>query len=334
MFAVNFLGGYTTVPAILRHHNTYCSYADVIMPHFFFSVGFALRLVILKEIERSGQRTAYIRGLKRGFALFLFGCLFYQLDGSFRSWESLKELGWSGFVAQSFRQSPFQALTHIGVTTLWVLPVIGLSGRIRLFYLVASGLLHLGLSHWFWYENLHEWRVIDGGLLGFLSWTVPTLAGAFAYDWLRISPGKAIRLLLIGGTVLMTLGYSISCIGAGGRWASSPFFPPHTEVDMWMMSQRAGSLSYHIFAAGFSFATYAIFVWLTDIRGKQLDVFSQLGKNAFAAYVIHMIVLTCFGRFGPRDSPVWYAVTISACGCWLSYIMTCWCNRRELFLRL
>ncbi len=69
------------VPAILRYHNTYCSYADVIVPQFFFAVGFALRLVVLKEIERSGQRTAYIRGLKRGFALFLFGGLFYRLDG-------------------------------------------------------------------------------------------------------------------------------------------------------------------------------------------------------------------------------------------------------------
>ena len=334
MFAVNFLGGYTAVPAILRHHNTYCSYADVIMPQFFFAVGFALRLVMLKEIERGGQRAAYIRGLKRGFALVLFGCLFYQLDGNFRTWESLRELGWSGFFAQSFRRSAFQALTHIGVTTLWVLPVIALSGRIRFFYMAASGLLHLGLSRWFWYETLHDWGVIDGGMLGFLSWTVPTLCGAVAYDWVRTTPGNAIRPLLIGGVALMSLGYAISCLSAEGHWASAPFFPPHKEVDMWTMSQRAGSLSYHMFAAGFSFGTYAFFVWITDLRGKQWDVFSQLGKNAFAAYVIHMIVMVCIGRFGPSDSPLWYAATLSAFGCWLSCVMTCWCNRRELFLRL
>ena len=40
MFVVNFLGGFASVPAILRHHNTYCSYADIVMPHFFFAVGF------------------------------------------------------------------------------------------------------------------------------------------------------------------------------------------------------------------------------------------------------------------------------------------------------
>lgn len=334
MFAVNFLGGYTAVPAILRHHYTYCSYADVVMPQFFFAVGFALRLVILKEIERSGQGAAFIRGIKRGLALILFGCLFYQLDGHFRTWESLKELGWSGFFEKSFRQNAFQALTHIGVTTLWVLPVIALSGRIRLAYLVASGLLHLGLSHWFWYETLQEWRVIDGGMLGFLSWTIPTLVGAFAYDWVRASPSGAIRRLLIWGAALMALGYALSCLSAGGHWAAAPFFPPLREVDLWTMSQRAGSLSYLTFAAGFSLASYAFFVWLTDLRGKQWNVFSQLGKNAFAAYVIHMIAMTCLGRFGPSDAPLWYAVMLSALGCWLSYVMTCWCNRRELFLRL
>lgn len=334
MFVVNFVGGYAAVPPILKHHNTYCSYADVIMPQFFFAVGFALRLVILKELERSGRRQASIRGLKRGFALVLFGCLFYELDGNFKTWESLGELGWSGFFEQGFRRSPLQALTHIGVTTLWVLPVIALSGRTRAWYLIASGLLHLGLSRWFWYETLHEWRVIDGGLLGFLSWTIPTLAGAFAYDWVSRSPGHAMRPLLMWGAVFMAAGYAVSCLGAGGHWASPPFFPPYREVDLWTMSQRAGSVSYLLFAAGFSFVTYAFFVWLTDLRGTQVLVFSELGKNALTAYVIHIIVMNCLGRFGPDDSPMWYVVTLSAFGIWLSYLMTCWCNKRELFLRL
>ncbi|MEM7383790.1 MAG: acyltransferase family protein [Verrucomicrobiota bacterium] len=334
MLAVNFLGGYTAVPAVLRHHYTYCSYADIIMPQFFFAVGFSLRLVMLKAIKRSGRRSAYLRGVQRGFALILFGCLFYQLDGHFKTWESLKELGWSGFFAHSFRQSAFQALTHIGVTTLWVLPVIALSGRIRLGYLIASAGLHLALSHWFWYETLHEWRVIDGGLLGFLSWTIPTLAGALAYDWVRLSPGNTIRPLVLWGMALMVLGYALSCLSGGGHWDSPPFFPPAREVDLWTMSQRAGSVSYLVFASGFALATYAFFVWITDLRGRQSNLFSQLGRNAFAAYVIHMIILVCFGRFAPRDAPLWYAVTLSGFGCWLSYLMTCWCNRRELFLRL
>jgi predicted acyltransferase len=44
MFVVNFLGGFAVTPAVLRHHNSYCSYADTIMPQFLFAVGFAFRL--------------------------------------------------------------------------------------------------------------------------------------------------------------------------------------------------------------------------------------------------------------------------------------------------
>src|SRR4051794_41872339 len=54
MLLVNFLGAYKAVPALLKHHNTYCSYADTIMPQFFFAVGFAYRLTFLRRLERQG----------------------------------------------------------------------------------------------------------------------------------------------------------------------------------------------------------------------------------------------------------------------------------------
>ena len=47
MFFVNFIGYFAVTPAIFKHHNTYCSYADTIMPQFFFAVGFAYRLHVL-----------------------------------------------------------------------------------------------------------------------------------------------------------------------------------------------------------------------------------------------------------------------------------------------
>src|SRR3954462_10969048 len=54
MLLVNFVGGYKVVPAILKHHNTYCSHADTIMPQCFFAVGFAYRLTFLRRLERLG----------------------------------------------------------------------------------------------------------------------------------------------------------------------------------------------------------------------------------------------------------------------------------------
>jgi predicted acyltransferase len=57
MLLVNFIGGFTAVPAIFKHHNTYCSYADTIMPQFFFAVGFAYRLTFLRRAQADGYRS-------------------------------------------------------------------------------------------------------------------------------------------------------------------------------------------------------------------------------------------------------------------------------------
>ena len=35
MFLVNYLSGFWAAPFVCHHHNTYCSYADTIMPAFF-----------------------------------------------------------------------------------------------------------------------------------------------------------------------------------------------------------------------------------------------------------------------------------------------------------
>jgi predicted acyltransferase len=334
MIAVNFLGGFKSVPSVLRHHNTYCSYADTIMPHFLFAVGFALRLVLLKEIDRHGRGAAYVRGMRRALSLFLIGIIFYQLDGKYDTWAKLQELGWTGFFTESFKRNAFQALTHIGVTSLWILPVITLGGRWRLGYLLVSVILHVVISKVFWYETLHEWRVIDGGPLGFFSWAMPAIAGSFAYDWVKQGPQQALRPLALWGVVLMMVGYGISCLSQGGQLSAAPFFPPHTEIDMWTMSQRAGSVSYLAFAGGLSLLLYALFVWFCDIHGKSLKLFTQLGANAFAAYIIHLTVLSAFGKFAPKDAPLWYAVVFTLLGGYLSLRMTRWCNDRKLFLRL
>ena len=113
MFLVNFIGSYAAVHPIFKHHNNYNSYADTIMPQFFFAVGFALRLALLRNIEKLGAGAAYRKAVNRCLALILVGVIVYHLDGNYAKWEDLRALGWSGFFASSFWQSPFQALVHI-----------------------------------------------------------------------------------------------------------------------------------------------------------------------------------------------------------------------------
>ncbi|MCX6613983.1 MAG: heparan-alpha-glucosaminide N-acetyltransferase domain-containing protein [Acidobacteria bacterium] len=327
MFLVNFIGGYQVVHDVLKHHNTYNSYADTIMPHFFFAVGFATRLGMLKGAETGAM-------VKRGLGLVLLGLVVYGLDGNYKTWASLTELGWWGFIEKSFLRSPFQALTHIGVTCLWILPVMRRRSRDLILFGMASGLLHLALSGWFWFEFLMRVRVIDGGMLGFLSWAVPTLAGALAYDAVKkYGAAMALPVLLRWGVVLSLVGYLISCVHGV---EAPPFWPPWNPVDLWTMTQRAGSLSYQTFSAGFSLLVYGGFLWLADIRkpGFESAFLRTFGTNALAGYLIHSMVSDVVRKFAPKDSTLLWVCFVTGVYFLITWSFVRALEKRGLFLRL
>jgi predicted acyltransferase len=54
MFLVNFLSPFVAAPFVLKHHSSYCSYADTIMGNFLFAVGFAFRLSFGRRAIQQG----------------------------------------------------------------------------------------------------------------------------------------------------------------------------------------------------------------------------------------------------------------------------------------
>ena len=77
MLLVNFVGPFAATPAVLQHHNTYCSYADTIMPHFLFAVGFAFRLTFGRRARTQGLWAAYGHVARRLVGLALIAIVFY-----------------------------------------------------------------------------------------------------------------------------------------------------------------------------------------------------------------------------------------------------------------
>ena len=67
MFLVNFVGGYAAFAEVMKHHSDrpYFSYADTIMPQFFFAVGFAYRLTFLRRLQTVGYGSAAAAALRR-----------------------------------------------------------------------------------------------------------------------------------------------------------------------------------------------------------------------------------------------------------------------------
>ncbi len=336
MILVNFLGGFQEIHLILKHRNTYCSYADTIMPQFFFAVGFAYRLTFLRRLARDGFRLAAEAAIRRNLGLILVGFVVYHLGGRYEHWSDLRNTGPISLIGEAFRREPFQALVHIAIASLWVLPVIAAGRAARIGWMIGSGALHLALSWWFYREWAWKTPVIDGGPLGFLSWTIPLLVGSLAYDAVV---GTADRLRGAGklagwSIVLMLAGYGLS--SARGEWAPPPFVPPPdgTIPDLWTMSQRTGSTSYLTFAAGFSTAVYALFVLACDLGGWGNRVFRTFGVNALAAYVMHSIVAGAVKPYVPNDSPLWYVVLAFSLYFLICYAFNRYLEEHRIFLKL
>jgi predicted acyltransferase len=402
MFLVNFLGHYYTAPFVCHHHNTYCSYADTIMPQFFFAVGFSMRLSFGRRVMQQGAFSAYWHMIKRLIGLALVAIFIqYQAEPPWgkdvkHTWENLQQIGaWHAVWPHAIKNTWFQTLMHIAVTSLWILPVIRLSAIWRILYMVLSAVLHLGISAVFnfqWVNGIPPFDAggtgIDGGPLGFLSWTIPTMIGTLACD-VALNPatsgGGKFSRLLVWGVVLMALGWGASCLTRMydvpfspvtvrtfhfsespvvptneqfQKWfdnlkqrdwskvlAEPPLVPPpHSQEEVtdpkkieegektedrsyevrkwnyWMMSQRAGSISYLTFGAGLSLAIYGLFYLLADMIGLKIGVFRTLGVNALVGYILHDMIGDAVNRFMPRDSPpiaMWCAFAVFFFVTWL-----------------
>lgn len=333
MLAVNFLGDYkAVVPAVFRHHNTYCSYADAIMPQFLLAVGFAARLTLTRRLDRDGPRPAYGHAVARCLGLLLLGFVIYHLDGEAKTWADLKALGLGGFFAKAFGRSYFQTLVHIALATLWCLPVIAAGTGARLAWMVASASLHVWLSLGGYYDWVMRRPGIDGGPLGFLTWTIPLIVGTIAYDIVaEARRGATLRLLAIAAA-LMALGYGLTAVD--GRPDAPPFVPPDGPVGPWTMSQRSGSVTYLSFSAGFALASYVAFVLAIDVGGLRVGLFGTLGRNALAAYILHPMVASAVKPYLPRDAPG--AVVAIGFGLYfgLTYLFVRYLERNAIHLKL
>jgi hypothetical protein len=271
MFLVNFLGAFYAAPYLFGHHLVFCSYADTIMPHFFFAVGFSMRLSWSRRTKADGLAKTYWHSIQRSLALAVIAILWYGgrphlPEGVSFEWESFKTIGVWGAVWKQLKVDWFQTLLHIAVTSIWILPVIRASARIRLGFLLFSVLLHAGLNYWFYFpwNNGPQFKGIDGGPLGFLTWTVPTLIGTLAFDWVRdyqlgsVTSRSTCRRFLVWAVFLCLFGWMLSC---GTRWvdfdrsqlpetperlpvlAEHPVIPAAEDLSSWTQALTDGQWS-------------------------------------------------------------------------------------------
>jgi predicted acyltransferase len=211
MLLVNFLGQSAICPRILKHTHDYCSYADTIMPQFLFAAGFAMRLSLGKRMA-AGGKMPWGRALRRIGGLAIVAIAWYTFCDFNDIVKKIRVQPFGQVLQILFKRELFQTLLHIAATSLWILPVMTSSARVRIMYALFSGILHLVVSQWFnfvWVNTSPGG--IDGGPLGFLTWSIPAICGTLACDAVRASGASAARRIAVGGTAVMLIGWVMSC---------------------------------------------------------------------------------------------------------------------------
>lgn len=227
MYLVNFIGGFAAVHDLLRHHDAWCSYADLMMPQFHFAVGFSFRLTFLRRMRSHGYLAACTHSLSRNLTLIVLGLMLYSLDINYDSWAKLSEAGVWNVLKHPLKIEWWQTIIIIAVTSIWLTPWIGARPLVRILFLVASIVGHFLLSQYFFFHFMfgkpnpvdplfgtEGMGSIDGGPFGFVSWGIAQLIGSLAYDLTaNAAPSQSVRRLLLCGVPLILIGYAASCIG-------------------------------------------------------------------------------------------------------------------------
>src|SRR5262249_50209500 len=92
MFVVNILSSYAVIHPLVKHNNTWFSYADSIMPSFLFAVGFSFRLTYLRRIQQAGYWSTVWTYVKRSLALVVLSLVMYGFGADFHKWSDFSRM--------------------------------------------------------------------------------------------------------------------------------------------------------------------------------------------------------------------------------------------------
>lgn len=227
MFVVNFSGGLKAMPEIIKHHNVYQSLADWVMPTFMFMVGFSFRLSWLSHCKREGTAKTVWKFLVRGLLLVGISLFLYagEDDIKIEKWSEISQESITALVVNTLKANLWETLAIIGCAQILVLPMIGLSARLRFVLMLSLMLGHVVISYYFNWNFVHgkpnflddllgstgktAW---DGGFFGLMSWSAMILAGSLAHGYVmnREQTTKAIPGLILGGILVGFLGWGLS----------------------------------------------------------------------------------------------------------------------------
>ena len=297
-------------------------FMDTVFPLFLFMAGVSFPFSLSKSRER-GLVTGQIawRCVRRGVTLIFLGlvyCGLLKLDFAHqRVYSVLGSIGFSWMVAAllylafGIRVRLAIALGLLTFSTLFfgLVPAPDAPADAVRF----SAEWHFGcwIDRTFFGGHIYRPLFDPEGAAGVPTAIVTAMLGMFAGDIVRAggveaSARKAVKLLVCA-LISAVLGFAVS-------W----FYP---------INKALWSPSFTLVVGGYSFAIFALFYWIIDVKGvsRWTFFFRVIGMNSIAIYMLqaivpmHQISGYFFGGFARLLPELWCAVIMQ-----VAYIATCW----------
>ena len=285
-----------------------CSLHDLIQPSFTFLVGVALPYSISARLSKGASfRSLLVHTLKRSLILVLLGVFLRSIDREMTYWtfeDTLSQigLGYTFLFIIGFLKPKMQWIS-LGIILFgyWLAFALYPVNPQKIDFTVLgnnpdwqSNILNGFSAHWnkntnlawafdTWFLNLFPREkpfLFNGGGYATLSF-IPTLGtmilGLFAGNILKTDKtnNQKIRVFLIYGLVLITIGFILSITG----------ICPNVK--------RIWTPSWVLFSGGWCFILLSLFYFLVEIKNKEkwFEFLRIIGINSIAAYVIaHTLV--------------------------------------------
>ena len=261
-------------------------FMDTVFPLFLFMAGVSFPFSAAKSRERglTDGRIA-LKALRRGLTLVALGFVcsgLFKLEfATLRAWSVLGRIGLAWMVAAWIyllfrpRVRVVLAVVILAAVTLFTVyvPAPGAAGHGPF---TPQGNFGCWLDRTLTAGHTYQKLFDPEGFAGILPAIVTAMLGVFAGEIVRRGGGAA-----TGRKALELLACGAGCALAG--WGLSYAFP---------INKALWSPSFALVVGGYSFAMFALFYWIVDVRGyrRWAYFFTVIGVNSITIYMAQRIV--------------------------------------------
>lgn len=249
----NALANYKQVPPCLQHAAADgFTLPDIVMPMFFFAMGYAAELSFWSRIKRDGVSKTVSHLLVRGSILIGYGVLGTLL----------------------VKDHPWDILEALGVAGLLAIPLLFLPPALRLCLAAVSLVAYqAGISFFFHPAGAETyWQGALAGALATFSWIFILVAGSWLSAWFKekASPSRIVWPA-VAAAILIAAGVALN-----------PFIP---------FNKHLGSISYILLSTGCCACGLMLLMVLSESFHVSLPPLEAMGRNALVLYMLSCVLI-------------------------------------------